>query len=109
MKKFKNRFFNDDPEFEHLIYFCGALVPIAHIKMIGEVKEDFMEVTDAYSDEKIPCFGFAVMLTDSVHFSDPTENPQMLYADWETREEAEEQRLNLALQVDNYYERLLKD
>ena len=95
-----------DPELEYLINLSGALVPIAHIKIIGEVLPGMgeMEMEDGST---VPLWGFPVLLTDSVHEALPRENPQILFDGWETAEEAEEQRRNLAIQVDDYYKRLL--
>lgn len=47
------------------------------------------------------------MLTDSNYDVPAKENSQTLFEIWETQEEAEEQRWNLTLQVDNYYKRLV--
>ncbi|MEZ7195381.1 hypothetical protein [Pseudodesulfovibrio karagichevae] len=107
--KFEPWGINEDcPELEYLINLGGALVPIAHIKIIGGVLLGMgKEVKDDGSE--IPLWGFPVLLTDSVHEELPRENPQILFDAWETMEEAEVQRRNLAIQVDNYYKRLLGD
>lgn len=78
-----------DPAFEHLICLSGALVPIAHIKIIGEVVRDIaeMEIEDGSS---IPLYGFPVMLTDSNFDVEPKDNIQILYEAWETQQEAED-------------------
>ena len=95
-----------DPDFSYLVNLSGALIPIAHIKLIGDVVEDIADVTDV-DEGKLPAFGFVVMLTDSDFFSKTADNPQQVYDFWDTREEAEEQRRNLAIQVDDYYKKLL--
>ncbi len=96
----------DDPDFEHLVFLFGALVPVAHIKIIGAVVPNIgeMEIEDG---RFIPLWGFPVMLTDSNYDEEPRDNRQILFDGWETQEEAELQRRNLAVQVDNYYKKLL--
>jgi len=96
----------DDPEFDYLINLSGSLVPIAKIIMIGQVYEGiaFWEIEDG---SHVPLWGFPVMLTDSRVDYRPKDNSQIVYDAWDTLEEAEEQRRNLAMQVDNYYKKLL--
>lgn len=99
---------SDDPNFKHLVCLSGALVPVAHIKLIGNVQTGL----DSWKDVKgldIPLFSFPVMLTDADFTVKGKErvNPQILFESWPTLDEAEDQRRNLAIQVDNYYKKLL--
>lgn len=98
----------DDPEYEHLVNLSGALVPIAKIIIIGQVVHNITQ-KELEDGTLVPLWGFPVMLTDARESFPPEENPQMVYDGWDTQEEAEEQRRNLAIQVDNYYKRLLGD
>lgn len=47
-EKFDSPSFNsfEDPEFERLVCLSGALVPIAHIKIIGEVEYGIASVEE---------------------------------------------------------------
>lgn len=97
---------SDDPEFDYLVNLLGSLVPIAKIIMIGQVYEGiaFLEIEDG---SRVPLWGFPVMLTDSRDSYHPKDNQQVVYDSWDTREEAETQRRNLATQVNDYYKSLL--
>ena len=108
--KFENPYYygDDDSEFEHLVNLSGALVPIAHIKIIGQVEPGIV-IAEEEDGSKLPLWGFPVMLTDSDHASFDRDLSHILFETWETMQEAEIQRRNLAIQVDNYYKRLLGD
>lgn len=97
-----------DPDFEYLVRLSEALVPIAHIKIIGDVETGLSFIVDDDGGE-LPMYGFRIMLTDA-NLEDPSEvGKQILFESWETIEDAEEERRALAMQVDNYYKRLLGD
>ncbi|WP_316897527.1 hypothetical protein [Pseudodesulfovibrio indicus] len=106
--KFENPYYYGDDEFEHLVNFSGALVPIAHIKIIGQVEPGIVIAEDE-DGSNLPLCGFPVMLTDSDYASVDRDLSRMLFETWETLAEAETQRRHLAIQVDNYYKRLLGD
>jgi hypothetical protein len=95
----------NDPEFEFLVNISGALVPIAKIIIIGEVVHGISEL-ELEDGSLTPLWGFPIMLTDSRDCELAKDNPQMLFDTWDTQEEAEEQRRNLAIQVENYYKKL---
>jgi len=96
-----------DPIFDHLVCFLGGLIPIAHIKIISQVEFDIAKLEDE-NGKDVPQWGFCIFLTDS-DFFEFQGNPQAICDTWDSEKEAEEQRRNLAIQVDNYYKKLLAE
>ena len=98
-----------DPQFKYLVNLDGALVPLAQIKAIGLV-EDFTlyrsnkDLDGKEIEEEVTAYRFPVSLGGSEYLDDPDEPAIRPYYD--TKEEAETQRRNLALQLETYYKQL---
>ncbi len=89
--------------FSNLVYLQGQLVPLAHMKSISEVVEGLgiLHHNDGTTTEE---HGFTVGLTGNLN--EDIKSDDRLILTYESEEEAERARLELAQRIDDYYTRL---
>jgi len=97
--------FEDYSDLEYMAYIEGFLVPIAHIKAIGwvELSEPMPDETGLEREQ----YFFRVYLDQPVSGT-PDNATRDLAVFFDTQEEAEMERLNLAGRVNDYYDVMRK-